>query len=484
MDKIEQWRNDIVGWAEANVWVRSPLTGRVGPLVLLDHQKEWLREATRRDAQGNLVYRVVVASWPKREGKSICAALILAHRLACFEGQRAGIIANSERQAQSNVFDELVGIYQNSPPLAEYTTAKSFQTHKLTVSALNNRAQCWPDNWRSIQGQSFTVLASDELHASESRGKTWTFASQQTEAAGAQAVVSSQAGAPVNSNPLWRLFNADEPHIFFDYRQVVAAPWGIKLATQAKAELLPGEYDYLWGNAWGATGIKLIAAADIEAACQDYAVPRTREEWEKLKKQWAWEQCVIGVGLDRAGVGRKGDRTCWTVGATLEDLYRIVMVAVLETGSEGEILEVDRQTREVFGTPRKLYFEAYNCSDIVEKCQGATLEDPTTGRQNAIYSHLARLFLEGRIWFPAECHLLKQELIGFEYDAERGGHAKFGTQSGHDDTMYSAAWAVDACGISKPVQQIRLTSRGCRNAFGFHGQGGGAAVLNRYIKGY
>lgn len=477
-DDIQQWRNDIVGWSEANVYVRSPLTGKVGPLVLLDHQKEWLQEATKKDAEGGPVYRVVVASWPKREGKSLSASLILAHRLACFEGQQIGIIANSERQAQSNVFDELVGIYQNSPGLAEYTTTKSFQAHKLTITALNNTAQCFPASWRTIQGMNFTALACDELHASEDHGRAWTFASQQTEAVGSQAVISSQAGAPINVNPLWRLFNAKEPHIFFDYRQDVATPWGIKLAAQARGELLPGEWDYLWGNAWGATGLKLLSAADIETACQDYAMPRTRQEWEELRREWKWGGCIISVGLDRAGVSRTGDRTCFTVCARLGSLYRILVSAILDTGSEAEILEVDKQTREVFGNPRRLYFESYGCSDVVEKCRGATLESPTTGRQNQIYSHLARLFIEERIWFPAECDLLKQELIAFEYDAERAGQTRFGTQSGHDDTIYAASFAVDACGIDRGT-----AGRGLKYSDLFFGGSRGIGLAYPYSSG-
>ena len=77
-----------------------------------------------------------------------------------------------------------------------------------------------------------------------------------------------------------------------------------------------------------------------------------------------------------------------------------------------------------------------------------------------IFNLLARLFREGRIGFPADAGehldsrgtlhtgLLKQELVAFEYDAERAGHTKFGTQSSHDDVVYGTTWAASAAGAA------------------------------------
>lgn len=454
MTDLERWRGSVVTWAEENCYVRHPETGKFGPLQLFDHQRHFLEEATRRDADGALVHRVAVCSYPKREGKSLLAAIIGAWRLACFEGQRVGVLANSERQAASNIFDHLCQIYRHSPALAEYVTADSFKTRTLTIVGLDNRAECYPCNADTIQGVFFSLLLSDELHAAENP-KAFTFASQQTEGPDSQVVISSQAGAPVNSNPLWRLYRAAEPHIFFDYRTEVSTPWSKKLAEQAKDELLPGEYDYLWGNAWGATGLKLLSPRDIEQACWDYAMPRTEKQWQQLKKAWGWERCVIGVGLDRAGVSRSGDRTVWTVTANAEDEFRVVYQKVLPTGSEAEILATDEWTRAIFGKPDKQLFEYYNCSDVVDKVKGAELGNATSQEQQKLFNRMARIVREWRFAFPEECDLLKQELIAFEYDAEREGATKFGTQKGHDDCAYSLAWSLEASDISRPKKQAR-----------------------------
>ncbi len=447
--KQKNWRNDVVAWAEANVYLRSPETGEVGLVKFTPHQKAWLRKATKRNKRGNFVYRVVVASWPKREGKSSSSAIIAAWRLACFEGQHVGIIANSALQAQSNVFDMLVSIYRDSPALADYVTEDSFRAHELSMPELGNTARVYPANHRTIQGIQFDLICVDELHASEDNGQCYLYASQQTEALDAQVVISSQAGAPIDANPLWRLYNAKAKHILFDYRDHVSTPWGKRLAAEAKAELLSGQYDYLWRNRWGQTGLGLISAEDVEAAAIDFEPPRTREQWEELKAAWGWGYCSIGVGLDRAGVSASGDKTIWTVVARFtppegEALFRVVGQEILPTGAEAEILACDRRTREIFGQPDALHFEAYNCSDIVDKCRGATLESPSAQRQQGLFSRLARLFVEGRIAFSNRFQLFKEQLINFQYDAESGNMLKFGSQRGHDDSVYSAAWGTEA----------------------------------------
>lgn len=476
--QLARWRGNVVLWAEEVLWTKDPTTGTLGPLKLQEHQRNFLREATRRGSDGHFIYKVAVASWPKREGKTLQVAIILAWRLCCFTNQRCGVLANSERQAASNIFDAVTGFFKDSPTLQGLVPDDCLQTRKLTVPALDNVVECFPCNHRTVQGTRFDLLCCDELHASDDGGKAYTFASQQTEAADAQTLISSQAGAPVEANPLWRLYRAaeTEAHILFSYRQEPVTPWAVERAEKARAELLPGEYDYLWRNAWGATGLKLISAEDIEAACLDFTEPRTREEWQALLEGWNLHKtpCAIGVGLDRAGVGASGDRTVWTVTARFdressEPLFITPACWVLPTGAEAEVLDCDRRTRAIFGTPGAHHFESYGCSDVVEKVRGAELCSPTNPRQASLYNTLYRLFRERRIGFAEKAGmdpakgipgLLKAELIQFEYSAERGGQdggalTRFGTQKGHDDTCYSLAWSVEAAAASRAGGNVR-----------------------------
>lgn len=464
-EQLFAWRDDVCAWAEANIYLRHPATGVVEPLQLADHQRAWLEEATRRDEQGHFVNKTCIASWPKREGKSLVVAIAATWRMVCFDGQRIGVLANSERQAQSNIFKAMQDFFRDSPGLrACIENERDLQTGKIIVASLGNVCESYPANFRTIQGISFTCLCSDELHASDDGGKAYNFASQQTEAVDAQVLVASQAGAPHQSNPVWRLYQAAEDGIFFDYRTELTFDWVKARAAIAKAELLPGEYDYLWTNAWGATGLKLLPASMVARAVATYHEPQTREEWEALRSSWGGT-CAIGVGLDRAGVSKQGDRTVWTVAARVDrpgeqPVFHVLRCAVLPTGAEGEVLEEADRTSRIFGNPAQILFESYGCSDIVEKVALAELAAPTSQRQQGLFNRLYRLFDEGRIAFPEDAGLertergnvpglLKRELLSLEYDAEKASNSsstitRFGTQSGHDDTCYSLAWALEA----------------------------------------
>jgi len=81
---LARWRADIVAWAEECCLVKHPDTGRVEPLRLVPEQKAFMRDATMRDANENLVHTVAVFSTPKRCGKSLCVALVIAHRMTLY----------------------------------------------------------------------------------------------------------------------------------------------------------------------------------------------------------------------------------------------------------------------------------------------------------------------------------------------------------------------------------------------------------------
>jgi len=266
--QMKRWGVDPVACAEEVFWGVRPDTGGLSPLRLVEWQRNWLREAARRDDRGHFVRRVCVASTPKREGKTMLAGLYGAWRAITMQRQNIGIIANSERQAQSNVYAELSGFLRNSPLLQGLVPEADFQTRVLRVPSLYNKVECYPANWRTIQGTEFHVLLTDELHAAEDRGRAFSFASNQTESRDAQVIIASQAGENVDANPLWRYHLEAQAnpqgHILFYYSQDPQTPWAIRLAKLAQRELLPAEYDRLWRNCWGALGQKLLRAEDVE----------------------------------------------------------------------------------------------------------------------------------------------------------------------------------------------------------------------------
>lgn len=449
--QLMRWRADITMWAEDTVVVRRPDTGATEPLQLADHQRAWLLAATERGPDGRFVHRTCVASWPKGEAKSLCVALVGAWRLTCFERQRIAVLANSESQAASVVFDYIVSIVRHSPTLSCFAPDDEVRTRRLRVPVLDSQVECLACNYRTVQGRRWDLLLCDELHAAEDT-RAFAFASNQLEAADAQCLISSQAGAPVDSNPLWRLYqHRDEPHVLFDYREDHALPWAQAQAERQRKTLTPLEWDYMHRNSWGATGQLLFAPSDVSEAVSPYSQLGSRGEWQELMSRWGLRDApvVYGIGLDRAGVGKSGDRTVLTAVARLaqkdtDPLFVVVRSDPLRTGSEGEVLEAVGNAQAIAGSGARVMLESYGCSDLVDKIRCATLEHPTAQRQQGLFNRLHRLLSERRLRIPSDTHLLKQELLSFEYDCERGGMPRFGTQRGHDDTVYSLAWACEA----------------------------------------
>jgi hypothetical protein len=473
-----RWRNDCCAFIEEVLYAKRPDTGKIAPMHLFPEQREFVQAATRRGRDGRFVHQTCVLSTCKREGKTeVCAAIALWRCVALSsgggEGQRVVILSNSREQSKDNAFLAMKLFVKRSPLL----TATVEQRDNL-VFANGSSVWCAPQNAATVQGRGVDCLVSDELHACENVA-AWTFLSQQLEATDAQALVSSQAGAPVDANPLWRLWNEGRPapHVLFRYFQEPFTPWAKAQAARARDTLLPGEYDYLWRNQWGATGLTLFAAGDIERAlAYQYTEPRTHDEYRRLLEAWGWDlpRVVITCGLDRAGVGKSGDRSVWTTVAGMHaeaapSEHAVLRCAVLPTGAECEVLAEYDATCTVTATqPRTVAMEAYGCADIVGRVRRATLESPTAQRQQQIFGRLSRAFTDGRMRLPRAAgewrdargrrhsDILKAELLAFSYDAERQSGStltRFGTQRSHDDCCYSLAWGTDA-------QPDRQTSTG------------------------
>lgn len=473
----------IVRWAHDCIHVVNPETGALEPLRLYPHQIEFLTEATRRGPDGRLVHRACVASWPKREGKSAVAALLILERLVHADGQVSVILANSKQQAQSVIFDTVKRMLRSSPQLACLVNDNDIQRTRIEVPATGGVLECLPNNADTVQGIAVTgICATDELHAAQDTA-AFEWLTNQTESAESQIVISSQAGAPHDSNPVWRYYQQrDTPDILFHYLDEHRCPWALALAERQRKTLHPSVWDYMHRNQWGATGIRLFNPDDIANAAKAYEQPETAAEWHAMREAgpFAKRPCTIAAGLDRAGVSTSGDRTVWVVVARFEQpdgepVFRVVRCAVLATGAEAEVMAEYARTQAIFGTPARVMLESYGCQDIVGRIPGASLESPSAQRQQALFTRLHRVFAEGRIGFPqdagryidtrgrAQTGLLKAELLAAEFDCERGETlVRYCTQRGHDDAVYALAWAVEAAGSVRTLAPIMTRQSGRR----------------------
>ena len=445
-ERLQQWQQDIIAWAKDCVVWRSP-DGRQGPIQFYAEQEQALREATKRDAEGRFVYKTIVFSYPKRDGKTLQAALIVAWRTCTMTDQRSVVLANSREQARSVLFDMVRRIFERSPILRELA---QIQHNRIAVPALDNEVVCLPANEATVQGYAVTgVAAVDELHAAQDTGPFEMLASQ-TEAVDAQVIISSQAGSRLG--PLFRLYQQrdEDPRLFFDYRTKNAAPWVTEeWLEQRRKQLLPSVYRYLHENAWGESGEKLFSPEQLDEIVEDYAMPRIRAEWEALRANITDGLAItyIGAGLDRAQPFRGRDRSVFTVVAAVATdppEFWVVQQDVLPTGSEAEVTAAVNRAREIFGQLNKVIFETYQAADLAARL-GAELRPASIQAQQGLFNRLYELVESRRLHIPREAELLRQELELIEVDTSGGQFARFGAPAGaHDDTVYSLAWALAA----------------------------------------
>jgi hypothetical protein len=242
------------------------------------------------------------------------------------------------------------------------------------------------------------------------------------------------------------------PHVLFSY-ETDASRLNIyfdpEWREQQRKQLLPGLYAAYHENAaCESLGQPLFDPRDIDAAVLRFNQPQTQEEWQALIQQAELGQYRhrVGVGLDRASVGPKGDRSVWSVTAGFAvpggpPFYMVTRETVFPTGSEAE----DARTRGIFGDRGlRVMIEKYNADDLRGKVRGASLEAPSAQRQQGLFTRLSLALREGRLALPSDAPGLVDELLAMQvsYGTQL---AHFEGRAGlHDDRVYALAWSLEA----------------------------------------
>lgn len=463
-DHIQRWATDEVAFAEEACVVRYP-TGDIGPIRLFPHQRQWLRETCKRTPVGDLAYKYVTASWPKRDGKSLLNSIKGAHRLFMKPGSVSYILANSEQQGGTVLMAGVAQIAELSPALQamgpEAQTVRDGTVLRISVPfrdeygrlIATSSIKVLPCNMKTVQGfgpSPWGLLMSDEIHAAQDPN-VFDYLSAQCESHNSQIVISSQAGPPTEDNPVYRLYKARrEAEIYFDYREEVSTPWAKRLAALDKKTKPRPVYDRLWRNAWGARGQRLFDPKEVDQCMARYKLPRSRADFVKLREELGIVR--VGAGLDRAMAWARtgaGDNSVWTaVGETRDGSYVLLDSALLPSGAEPEVLTAAKRSREWFGV-RQPILEVYQCADITGKIPGAQLMTPTQQRKVRMYNGLYEIVANRRIAIARECKQLRKELLDIMVDTT-SALPKFEGKP-HDDFPDSLVWAIESCGLGSTI---------------------------------
>ena len=134
---------DPADWLEVNFWIPEVInsyTGEVGGPISLDpYQRAVLREAYRRDNNGNFIYSVVVWSDIKKSAKSSIAAGVALHRAHLYKWGSLKIIANDLKQADSRVAYYLRRAVKLNPQMRDEIKMVNYKTtlpNETTIEAI------------------------------------------------------------------------------------------------------------------------------------------------------------------------------------------------------------------------------------------------------------------------------------------------------------------------------------------------------------
>lgn len=419
-----------------------------------------VRDALAKAIDGR--WGTVVFCWPRRHGKTLATALIIAWRFLTRPGQAIAIVANSERQSVDTAFKTVASILEKTPYSRTLIEAGAIKigADSIDYAGLGSTIQGYPSNPSSLYGKKLSVAQVSELHAAKTDAVFQVLASSVIDTADGIVLVDSTVGP--RSSPLHTLFRLAEkkqdPTLFFSYLSyrdiedaIARGPKWIapeRLRSRA-AQMLPAEFAAQHLNLWGAASNSLFPENLIASVVKSY--PRNPRE---LAGSSAF---VVGGGLDRAySFSLHGDATVTTAILKMvppgedESHYYVLSSDGVPFSTEGGIKRNLTRYRQEYGM-RRVAIEIVNATDIAawsgEQDWSTETVHPTPDRQAAAFTALHQAAREERLHIHPDFRKLIGELRTFEYRLESSNGKttpKFGAagKKDHDDFVYSLAWAI------------------------------------------
>lgn len=143
----------------------SPYTGE--PYRLNAAEREFIRHAFQRDADGRLLYPLLVFGAIKKSRKTELAALITIAMLVLFAGKygEANIVANDKAQAVDRCFTACLRIINASPLLRNEVKCTQ---DRITFNATGSTITAVAQNAPGIAGSHPVISVFDELWCARS----------------------------------------------------------------------------------------------------------------------------------------------------------------------------------------------------------------------------------------------------------------------------------------------------------------------------
>jgi len=162
-------REPIVQWIQREFYVPE----LNGPIILYPHQIAALQNATATDADGLLLYDLVIWSDIKKSAKSTIAGAVVLYRAMHTQRGKFRIVANDLKQAASRVYEAITTALDLNPKIgAQFSSTKYMLTHLPTGSTI----EAVPVDPKGEAGGGDDMVEFTELHSADNEAarKMWT----------------------------------------------------------------------------------------------------------------------------------------------------------------------------------------------------------------------------------------------------------------------------------------------------------------------
>ncbi|RLC10740.1 MAG: hypothetical protein DRI24_19815 [Deltaproteobacteria bacterium] len=291
MTKIEDYRNGgegFIKWVEDNVWLSVfPEGSDIPQWMPFSEFPPKIREMWKRQQEhliipglemndGEFKYRLLIAMWPRGEGKSVEAILIQLWRFFCFPKMTIILGANSSGQVRFHHFEEMVRVISNSPKLITKLGKQNLQQRQIQMKDSKGNITSFIRPVSSFTGiySGCTGYTFNEFHQAKNFKFFTEIDSSMRGVKNGLGVIDTTV-AP-KSHILYKLYqtwkDGKDPYLFYSYRQTKGTAkefWNPGITQEylnSQKERLPfGEFERFYINSWSAGAERVFTDEMIEA---------------------------------------------------------------------------------------------------------------------------------------------------------------------------------------------------------------------------
>jgi len=404
--------------------------------------------------------QICLSVQPRRHGKSTVHQMLVLYFVCAYQNFTVQLLGCTEDHGKRTMLQPLKNIIRKTPKLSKLIPEATQWNNLIYIAAFENRIQLATGSLGlGAFGDKTDILWVSDFHNFNDLTAYEAFQGGLLDQEETKVLIDSnvdESGGPVHlleqsaSNDKTIYCQAVSYRDMEDYIKNAPAWINRKTAIRmAKTNPLAVKRDLLGQRSSGVN--RLFSNDAIESACQDYHVP-VQDIQDIIKGR----KYKIGGGLDRAKKiipGLTGDSTVWTVVLKVarpadEAEYYVLQQTVLKLNTDKALKKMILDSHKRYGLD-SCFLEDFHISGEIQEFLTKSgiaykVVAPTSQTQNLIFPEFHRLMQERRFYFSKDLKTFKQELSHFRIKELKNGNYSFGhgARSGHDDTVFSTAWAL------------------------------------------